>query len=226
MAPIAGPLVACENGYHLCSLEHLFEWAAPCLYEAEVRGETLAADNKIVAREARLVRRVRAWNRTSLLRFACDCAERVLPSYEQRYPGDGRPRAAITAAGGFLNGTVTRARLRAARDAVWSAYGDVTRSPWALPERERAARAVAAHNALDAAARVAETPLLRGLYAAVDAARDVCSAAAFAAGYAASADLSADAVYQAAADAERAWQHARLAQHLAGGPMPPVERPS
>ena len=56
------------------------------------------AKDKIVARSARLVRRVETWTLTAQRLFAADCAERVLPLFEAVFPNDGRPREAIRAA--------------------------------------------------------------------------------------------------------------------------------
>ena len=54
--------------------------------------------------------------------FACDCAERVLPLYEGRYPDDPRPREAIAVVRRYLAGTATEAELRAAAaDAAYAA---------------------------------------------------------------------------------------------------------
>jgi len=59
--------------------------------------------------------------------FACECAERVLPLYETKYPNDNRPRQAIETARRFANGQATLAGLAAARDAArvaaWAAAG-------------------------------------------------------------------------------------------------------
>src|SRR3990167_7615399 len=46
--------------------------------------------------------------------FAIDCAERVLPIFEAKYPNDQRPRQAIQAAKDFLAGKITQEELRAA----------------------------------------------------------------------------------------------------------------
>lgn len=47
--------------------------------------------------------------------FACDCAERVLPLFEKKYPNDKRPRQAIEVARKFANGQATQVELDAAR---------------------------------------------------------------------------------------------------------------
>lgn len=46
--------------------------------------------------------------------WAADCAERVLPLFEERAPHDDRPRAAIAAARSWAAGDLTMMRSRAA----------------------------------------------------------------------------------------------------------------
>ena len=53
--------------------------------------------------------------------MAADFAEMVLPIYEQQYPGDTRPRAAIVAAREFALGHITSMELSAAREVAASA---------------------------------------------------------------------------------------------------------
>lgn len=53
--------------------------------------------------------------------FACDCAERVLPIYEKKYPDDKRPRNAIEISRKFAAGLATAEELAAARAAAWAA---------------------------------------------------------------------------------------------------------
>ena len=52
--------------------------------------------------------------RAELRRFACDCAARVLSLYEDRYPKDGRLRAAIDAARRFAEGVASAEELQVA----------------------------------------------------------------------------------------------------------------
>ena len=57
----------------------------------------------------------------SLRLLACDCAEWVLPNFEQRYPNDTRPRNAISVARRFAYGWTTYEELDAASSAASSA---------------------------------------------------------------------------------------------------------
>src|SRR3990167_5518641 len=72
--------------------------------------------------------------------FACDCAERVLPLYELRYPDDKRPRLAIEIARKFASGQATREELAAAGAAAW----DARVAAWAAAWDARAAWAAGA----------------------------------------------------------------------------------
>jgi hypothetical protein len=56
--------------------------------------------------------------------LACDCAERVLPIFEQRIPGDKRPRECIETVRRWCCGEATEAEMlkaAAAADAAWAA---------------------------------------------------------------------------------------------------------
>lgn len=124
--PIAGELVPCENGYHLCRAEHLIDWLNDELWVAETKDpEPLDGGDKVVVRTARLVSRVETWNERTARLFAADCAERVLPIFERERPGDDRPRLAIEAARAFARGEIDAAAraaaVAAARAAAWAA---------------------------------------------------------------------------------------------------------
>ena len=192
MPPIGGELVLCENGYHLCRDGQVLEWLGPALFEAEYRGEVVEGDNKLVVREARLLRQLETWNDRAQRLFACDCAERVLPLFENESPDDKRPRLAIETARRFANGEATQDELRAARAAAGAA-----------------ARA-AAGAAAGAIARNAAGAIARN--AAWDAARN----AAWAAASAESWDAAWDAARDAGTEPERGRQYARLCEYLDG----------
>lgn len=57
-------------------------------------------------------------------RFACACAERVLPLFEQARPDDTRPREAIATARRFAAGAATPVELAAAHTAARAAVRD------------------------------------------------------------------------------------------------------
>jgi hypothetical protein len=117
--------------------------------------------------------------------FAADCAELVLPIYENGYPNDTRPRLAIEAARDYANGLITLEELAAAWDATRDAAMD-------------AAMAAAKDAAMDAA-MAASAAAWAAARAAWDATRDAAMAAD-----AASAAMAADAA-SAASAAGAAW---------------------
>ena len=165
MPEIKGPVVECENGYHLATMERLPQWLNERIFVAEVDGELVESTDhdKWVARKVRLVSET-AWDKRTARLYAADCAEHVLHIYESKYPDDNRPRKAIETARGHANGETTEEELAAARDAA-----------------RDAARAAAWAAAWDAARAAAWA-------AAWDAARDAARAAAWAAAWAAARD--------------------------------------
>lgn len=106
MAPIEGELIPCGNGYHLCKPSHLLGWLGPAIFEAEYRGEMREVEDKVVVREARLLRHVGAWNDKTARLFAADCAEHMLHVFETRFPNDHRPRKAIEATRAYAHGAI------------------------------------------------------------------------------------------------------------------------
>ena len=113
--------VLCQQGYHFVTLDQLPRWIGPTLYEIEVRGEVLTAEDKSVAEQARLIKRVDTWNEKNLRLFAADCAEHVLGIYEKQYPNDEHPRKAIQAARDFANGLIDAAAANAASGSAYAA---------------------------------------------------------------------------------------------------------
>jgi hypothetical protein len=197
MPAVGGALVLCERGYHLTTAAHAPRWVDAALYVAEADGEALDGGDKTCHRRARLLYRVEAWGERTMRLFACDCAEHVLPIFEERRPGDGRPRRAVEVARRYADGEATIQELREARaDADAAAYAAAA----------YAAAAYAAAHAADAAAYAADAA-----EAAADAAAYTADAAAHAAAEAAAA--AADA---AARKRERAWQTALLLRYLNG----------
>jgi hypothetical protein len=146
-----------------------------------------------------------------LVTFAADCAERVLPKFEERYPDDKRPRKALEAARAWVTcpSPETRTATYAATDAA--ATNAATYATYAAD----AAATYAAYAATDAAAANATYATYAAAYAAANAtyaatyatyatdatATNAATYAANAAAYAA-----ANATYAA----ERQWQADRL----------------
>lgn len=163
MPAVKGDLVLRRNGYHLCRDGDLVQWLRPELYIAECRGERTDSDDKIVVREARLVRRVEVWNERTARLFACDCAEHVV-----HLTNDDRVAAAIQVARRFALGDATEEELAAARAAAVAAGA----AAWAAIRVAWVARAavVAAGAAAWAAVRAAWVARAAAVAAAVAAA--------------------------------------------------------
>ncbi len=129
--PVVKGIEPCDRGYHLVTIEHLPEWIGSTLWVAEGRGEHVEYKGKHVFSQARLIRKIDAWNERIARIYACDCAERVLPLFERRFPSNKAPRIAIETARRFADGKATsdelaaaRAAARSARDAAGDAAGD------------------------------------------------------------------------------------------------------
>jgi hypothetical protein len=60
-------------------------------------------------------------DKPSLVTFAADCAERVLPIFEKRYPNDSRPRKAVEAARTWVTCPSPENRAAYAADAAYAA---------------------------------------------------------------------------------------------------------
>jgi hypothetical protein len=114
---------------HLARACDLPAWVAigAVVWEAETRGEIREVAEKVIALEARLVRRVGVLDEVMLRLWACDCAERVLPIYERECPGDLRPRQAIEVARRYARGEATLEELAAARAAARAAASAAAR---------------------------------------------------------------------------------------------------
>ena len=116
MPGIVGDIEPCSNGYHLCREKDLVHWLNGEIYEAEYRGDIVTADDKVVVRQARLVRRVDTWNERTARLFACDCAERALKYADKM--SVGTLISTINTARKFANGEASQEDLAAAWDAA------------------------------------------------------------------------------------------------------------
>src|SRR3989304_2432045 len=124
MPKIGGELIPCENGYHLCRRKDLINWLGPTIWGAGCRGDVFKAHDKIVVREARLLRQLENWNERTARLFACDCSEWALSLFAEPDP---RSIQAIWVARLYAVGKATEIELdaawAAARAAAWAAAG-------------------------------------------------------------------------------------------------------
>ena len=126
----------------------------------------------------------------SLVLWATECAEHVLPYFEEKYPKDDRPRNALEAGRAWARGEIAMSEARAAALAAHAAGRDADQG--------------APRDAARAAGHAAATA-------------HVASHAAHAANYAVKAASFASAAIPtdpAAATKERDWQYRRLPEHL------------
>ena len=161
-----GELAVCRNGLHLCRRGDLVRWLGPRIFEVETRGdELIVSSDKVVVREARLVREL-AWDERVARLFVADCAERVLPIFEAQYPDDDRPRIAIEIARQFAMGAVDDAARAAAGDAAWAAAAEADADAAALATAMAGAAAWAAAWAAAGDAARARFPVRAAAWAA------------------------------------------------------------
>ena len=135
--------VLCWRGYHASPtvFDALRYAPGPILCEVELTGEVLTDTDKSVGQGRRLIAAVNI--ERELRVFACDCAERVLPSFEAKRPEDRRPREAIRIARLFIEGQATRHQLEAAAEAAGVAAEAAWGAAWAAARAARVARAAA-----------------------------------------------------------------------------------
>ena len=125
----------------------------------------------------------------SLALWAADCAEHVLPFFEEKYPGDDRPRKAVEAGRAWVRGEIACGGARAAAVAAHAAARDADGGAARAAARAAGHAAATAHMA-GHARHAAAYAVNAATYAAVPA----CAAAA--------------------AAAERDRQYRRLPEHL------------
>jgi len=208
MPSVAGELIPCKNGYHLCERGDLIQWLGPVIFEAEFRGDHVREDNKTVVRRARLLKRLDTWNERTARLFACDCAEHVLHYFEERHPKDMRPRQAIEIARRFAIGEGGLGGFGAAWWAADSAAYSV--ADWAAYSAARAA----AYSAASSEAGLADWS--EADWAAYSAAGSAARWAAYSAAGSAADSVADWAARWAASSAEGKWQTDRLFEYLDG----------
>ena len=108
------------------------------------------------------VTRVDREDHKALALWAAECAEHVLPHFEEKYPKDDRPRRAIEAARAWVRGDIGVGAARGAASAAHAAARDADEGP------PRAAARAAGHAA--ATAHAAGHAKAAGAYAAKAAA--------------------------------------------------------
>ena len=81
----------------------------------------------------------------SLVLWATDCAEHVLPCFEEKYPRDDRPRKAIEAGRAWVRGEIALSEVRAAAFAAHTAARDADQAAARAAARAAGHAAATAH---------------------------------------------------------------------------------
>lgn len=146
---VKGKLEPRRNGLHLCREGDLVIWIAQDLYECERKGGLIDANNKVVARQARLTRRLDGWDEQTARLYACDCAQRALTLAGNPDPSSVKAVWVSRAcASGLLDGAALEAARSAARSAAMFAAESVRSAAWSAAES-------AARSAAESAAKSA-----------------------------------------------------------------------
>jgi hypothetical protein len=130
----------CEHGYHVLKPEMLLYWLGPVIFEVEVHGAEIWQDDKGVVEQARLVRKLSAWNEQTARLLACDYAEAVVHLAKDQCSVN-----AIRVARRFAFGLANREELNAVWDATWKdTVADVAKCMARTAARVAAAKLAAA----------------------------------------------------------------------------------
>lgn len=84
-----GPIALCVNGIHAASPEQLPHWLGTEIWQIELAGEVLREEAALVASQARLLRKLDAWDETMRRRFAEMCLRRAREIAEGYPTGSG-----------------------------------------------------------------------------------------------------------------------------------------
>lgn len=126
---IAGKIVPCKNGYHASpsAFDALVYAPGPILCYVELKGEITSHNYPTPKWAASSRTLLEAHDVTKELRlFAADCAERVLPLWEEAFPDNGLPRRAIKMVRNYADGTATDEDLANMENAILDASEDLT----------------------------------------------------------------------------------------------------
>ena len=165
---IKGQLVPCHHGLHLCREGDLLRWMAQDLYEAEYRGELIKHDDKVVVREARLLKRLDGWNEQGSRLFACDCAERALETVDNPDPRSVTANWTSRAcAFGLVDVAASEAAAKAAGVAARDTAQDAAQSVAARAAAYAASATLAGWVVARAAARTARAVVARADFGVV-----------------------------------------------------------
>jgi hypothetical protein len=84
-----GSIGLCVNGIHAASSEQLPQWLGYEIWEIELDGEVIEEEPALVASQARLLRRIDAWDEPTRRRFAEACLQRAREIASEYPAGEG-----------------------------------------------------------------------------------------------------------------------------------------
>lgn len=114
-----GPLVACNNGIHLCRPKDLLNWLNEVICPVtRCSGERIIEVDKVVMQWAVIGEPLPTWNDRTARLFACDCAEWALSLLDKPDP---RSVEAVRVSRLFAVGKATAVELAAAYSAALAA---------------------------------------------------------------------------------------------------------
>ncbi len=125
MPPIPGTLAPCVRGYHLCRQETLIEHLGDIIWVAQGRGRSFITNQHLIFEEAKVDHCLTNWTPNVARLLAAECAERVLPLIELRYPDEIRPKQAIQAARDYVAEKINFETLAKFAAAAWNASRQV-----------------------------------------------------------------------------------------------------
>jgi len=133
----------CKSGYHACkdplsSLQYIY---GSHFVMVEARGDIIHGDNKFVSSEMRVIQELPVIE--IFIEFAIACAKNCLFRFEEKYPGDPRPRMAIESAERYITLLAVAAASDAACAASDAAAAATCDTAYAASYAARAARAAA-----------------------------------------------------------------------------------
>jgi len=115
---VEGKIEPCECGYHACKPQFVSSWINAQLYEVELSGNLVDAEDKTAASDMRFIRKVDKWDAKTQRLFAVWCAREALKLVDNPDP---RSVAACDVAERYANGKATDEELDAALAAALAA---------------------------------------------------------------------------------------------------------
>jgi len=107
---------------HLSTVEQTLKWQERANAQAAQReGSQLVKDDDLRPWRTIPASDHEKQNQRILAQWAADCAEHMLPCFEERHPQDNRPRQAVEAVRAWAAGGVATSSLREAAFAAWAA---------------------------------------------------------------------------------------------------------